>query len=139
MGIRRFAKTVSQTLLRIEQRIFKTEVEKRVAVHEAEAKVLSNIPEDEDKIESQKKKIKKKLDKKTRTQEDIEFKYRTNTIISLADAIKTISSYEVYFGPIKVIQSLLYLLGYSMEDVADAKNRAVWKKIRSILEDDFTS
>merc|ERR1711916_333887 len=59
--IRRFAKTVSQTLLRIEQRIFKTEVEKRVAVHEAEAKVLSNIPEDEDKIESQKKKIKKKL------------------------------------------------------------------------------
>ncbi len=53
-------------------------------------------------------------------------------VCAAAQAIAEFRSYNVFRGPLSVLQCLFYLLDYKQPQVADKDNNPDWKKMRMV-------
>ena len=69
--------------------------------------------------------------------EDAAFEHRQALVLSLRQQVLEMRGYNVFRGPLPVVQALLYLLGYSQAQIADSDNRPDWLKMRALFDDDL--
>lgn len=131
-----FIKKFKETLLRIDSSLFKEERLKRRTFAELEDGMEE--PSDDDKA-AEKANLISSLEKAGLpcSDADVQFKYRQGVVWSLKATIAEFRAYNVFRGPIQVLQALFYMLDYKREDFADVDNNPVWNKIRMKFNDEL--
>lgn len=134
--IKEYGKLLTSTLERIDRDMFKTERMRRAMLME-----VNNNAEDED-HETKRNSFDaiagqlEKLDRPAE-EEDIQFTYRRNIILSMRKILAEFRTYNVFRGPLEILQALLYLLGYTQDQVSDSKGSPSWKKVRVLFNDEL--
>jgi len=140
--VMKYAALLQATLIRIDRKLFLDELARRDALdkfsrdnEKTDEDVAAEIEEKRAQwIRDHKNDGKDGKDAK-QSAEEAAFRYRKEIVYSLRAAIAEFRTYNVFKGPLPVLQCLFYLLDYKKEQVADKDGVADWKKMRMLFND----
>jgi hypothetical protein len=146
--VKRWATDLQQALARIDRKLFVDEVARRDALWRLSQEREADRTDDDVKKEIEAKRSAmlkewkaaekdairdgKEFKSPPVTAEDVSFRYRQEIVYGLRNAIAEFRTYNVFKGPLSVMQALLYMLDYKQAQVCDAKGEPDWKKIRAV-------
>lgn len=135
--IKKMVSQLNETVVRIDRQLFKEERIRRAALVEYNESVEEKT-EDEKKQEMDR--LKSSLERagtSSTTEADVAFKYRQNNVMGLREKLVEFRQFNVFRGPLDIMQALFFMLDYLKTDVSDLDGKPDWNKIRANLDDDF--
>lgn len=136
--VMRFTALLQTTLIRIDRKLFLEELARRDALAKYGAENEKNEEDVAAEIEEKRLAwLKEHKDQKDAKQspEEAAFRYRKDVVYSLRAAIAEFRTYNVFKGPLQVLQCLFYMLDYTQVQVADKDNVADWKRMRLLFSE----
>lgn len=146
MKILKFAKLLTKTLVRIDRETFKKERGARKMIGDLLKNVTEKSEEDRKlEMDARAEELKREEAESGNagegvvSQADVSFDYHRNLLQSLKQHICEFRTYNVFRGPLQILQCLLYLVGNckSKEEIADSDNKPLWNKVRVRLNDEL--
>jgi hypothetical protein len=139
--VTRLGALLQETLVRLDRETYRLERKARAAITEVlsavEPKNEDERREEIDALEEEARRARGEEAAESVVREDAAWEHRQTLVLGLRQQILEMRGYNVFRGPLAVMQAFFYLLSYKKEEVADSDNRPDWLKMRQLLNDDL--
>eukprot|EP01083_Nonionella_stella_P260230 887568_1 len=123
---------LESALARIDKVMFLTERAHRTRFLESQTDAQTSEEDREKQLEE----LKQELGEDT-PDDELKFRNTQKVVATLRAMLQEFKSYHVFKGPLRVLQCVFYMLDFKKDQVADGKNKPVWKKMRMIFGDNL--
>mmetsp|Transcript_30134 Transcript_30134/g.42025 ORF Transcript_30134/g.42025 Transcript_30134/m.42025 type:complete len:637 (-) Transcript_30134:241-2151(-) len=129
---------LNEAVLRIDRTLFKEERARRANLVEYNESVEEKS---EDERTQELERLKGTMERagtgSPTTDADVAFKYRQNTVMALREKYVEFRNFNVFRGPLAILQALFFMLDYDKVSVSDLDGKPDWNKMRAKLDEEF--